>query len=65
MDSHSNPSVVVIEIKASKWEQYKQGVSVCDGLTNESIFLVVAILVYSALRGRGPGTLFIFRMDPR
>ena len=58
MDSHSNPSVVVIEMKASKWNQFKQGVSVCVGLSNESILLIVAILVYLALRGRGPGTSF-------
>ena len=57
---HSAELTVSSSSSYSKWDQFKQGVSVCVGLTNESIFLIVAILVYSALRGRGPG---IFRID--
>ena len=60
-DSHTNPSVVVIKIKASKCDQFKQGVSVCVGRTNESICPVVAILTYCALRGREPGPFFRFQ----
>ena len=60
MDSRSAPSLIWVQIKASKTDPFRQGVTLVIGRTNNNLCPVTAILVYMAARGPGPGPLFIW-----
>lgn len=61
LSSQSNPSAVIINIKASKTDPFRQGVSIYLGRTDKDLCPVGAILCYIALRGLSPGPLFLFQ----
>ena len=54
VDSQVEPSLVEVNIKASKTDPFHQKVRVYLGATSKEICLVSAILCYLALRGPGP-----------
>ena len=56
LDSASHPKSVIIRIKASKTDQFRQGV---DIHLNE-LCPVSALLAYISIRGLEPGPLFRF-----
>lgn len=60
VDSRVKPSLVEVNIKVSKTDPFRQGVKVYFGTTARDICPVTAIVHYLALRGAGPGPLFIF-----
>ena len=60
VDSHKNTSTIIIKIKASKTDSYRQGIKIYLGVTNSKLCPVKAILAYIAVRGSKPGPLFMF-----
>ena len=50
-----------IRIKASKTDPFRQGVNICIGRTNNSLFPVSALLHYLVSRGSTPDLLFRFQ----
>jgi len=63
INSRVRPSVVEVNMKASKTDPFRKGVRVYLGATTTDICPVTAILHYLALRGAGPGPFFKFRDD--
>lgn len=61
VDSHVNPSIVALKIKASKTDPFRQGVTIFLGATGSSICPVKALLAYIAVRGQISGPLFRFK----
>lgn len=61
VDSHDNPSIVALKIKASKTNPFRQGVTIFLGATGSSICPMKAILAYIAVRGHISGPLFWFK----
>jgi hypothetical protein len=60
VDSHSNPSILSVRIKASKTDQFGRGSSILYlGRTTSGICPVQAVLQYLAVRPPGDGPLFI------
>ena len=60
LSSASDPSIVVINIKASKTDPFKRRVSLHLGRTGMDLCPVSALLAYVARRRLSPGTLLIF-----
>ena len=60
VDSIDNPKIVKLNIKASKTDPFRKGVEVVLGRTNNALCPVTALLAYLAVRGNGPGFLFLF-----
>ena len=60
VDSVVNPSVVKVQIKASKTDQFRRGVAVYVGRTDNDLCPVAAILAYIARRGTDSGFFFRF-----
>ena len=63
MDSSSAPTYLAVNIKASKTDQFCQGVTVYLGRTHDWICPVAAILNYLVVRGTSKGSVFIFREE--
>lgn len=61
VDSHEKPSVLSINIKASKTDPYRQGVTIYLGASDQLLCPVKALLAYIAARGQVPGPLFHFK----
>lgn len=61
VDSHTTPTYVAVNIKASKTDPFRQGVTIYLGRTYYEICPVSAILRYLVERGSAPGPLFTFR----
>ena len=61
VDSHSNPTTIRISIKQSKTDPFRKGVDIFLGRTNQALCPVAAMLAYVAIRGQGPGPLFLHR----
>lgn len=61
IDSRSNPTMVIIKIKQSKTDPFRQGVQFYLGKTDTDICPVCAILPYLAIRGPKQGPLFIMK----
>ena len=61
VDSRSAPTYLAVNIKASKTDQFCQGVTVYLGRTHNRICPVAATLNYLVVRGTSKGPLFIFR----
>lgn len=59
IDSHTDPSLVRVHLKTSKTDQFKQGMDVFLGKTNNDLCPVAALLNYLAARPPIPGPLFI------
>ena len=60
VDSVANPSIIKATIKASKTDQFRKGVDIYVGRTNNELCPVAAILAYIASRGDDSGFLFKF-----
>ena len=60
VDSSSAPSAMRIQIKGSKTDPFRKGCSIHIGLGKHPLCAVQAMLSYLALRGNGPGPLFLF-----
>ena len=61
VESHASPTYVAVNIKASKTDPFRQGVTIYLGRTYCQICPVSAILKYLVERGSTPGPLFTFR----
>jgi len=59
LDNIKNPSMVYVQIKASKTDPFRKGTTVCLAKTDNNLCPVQALLPYLALRGTNPGPLFI------
>ena len=60
LDSASHPKSVIIRIKASKTDQFRKGVDIHLGRTDNELCPVSALLAYISIRGLEPGPLFRF-----
>ena len=60
LDSRESPSVAQVNIKASKTDPFRKGVSIYIGRTNNGLCPVAALAAYFASRGSGPGPFFRF-----
>lgn len=60
LDNHSAPTRLFINIKASKTDPFRQGVTITLGKTGQQLCPMSAILPYVAVRGADPGPLFRF-----
>ena len=56
----AEPQFVVLRIKTSKTDPFRQGVDVCLGRTDNALCPVAALLAYVSRRGTNPGPLFVF-----
>lgn len=61
LDSRSFPTVVMVTIKQSKTDPFRQGVQLFLGKTGSDICPVSGILPFLAIRGSGQGPLFILK----
>ncbi len=61
IDDAASPSVVKLQLKASKTDPFRRGVEIVLGRTHNALCPVTALLAYLAKRGNGPGFLFLFR----
>lgn len=60
VDSHSNPSIMRVLIKASKTDPFRKGTPIYIGATHDDLCPVAAMLAYLAVRPHLSGPLFIF-----
>ena len=61
LDSAAHPRVIIVRIKASKTDQFRQGCDVHLGRTDNELCPVAALLAYISARGTEPGPLFHFQ----
>ena len=61
VDSLSQPSYVALLLRRSKTDTFGMGATVYLGLVDGVICPVKALLAYVAVRGNGPGPLFVFQ----
>ena len=61
VDSLEKHSVLSVNIKASKTDPYRQGVTIFLGASDQLLCPVKALLAYIAVRGQVPGPLFYFK----
>ena len=59
LDSSTAPSCICVTIKASKTDPFRKGCSIHIGLGKYPLCAVHASLAYLAIRGDGPGPLFL------
>ena len=59
VDSSTAPSCICVTIKASKTDPFRKGCSIHIGLGKYPLCAVHASLAYLAIRGDGPGPLFL------
>jgi len=59
LDSHNSPSKVWLFIKQSKTDQFRQGVHLCLGKADSSLYPVKELLTYFAAHGTTSDPLFI------
>jgi len=64
IDSHTSPSFLQVQIKASKTDPYRQGVTLYIGATGTDLCPVTAVVSYMMDRGTKPGPFFT-RTDGR
>ena len=60
VDSRTAPSYLVVKLKASKTDPFRQGVHIYLGRTDGELCAVGAILSYMVKRGTGDGSFFSF-----
>ena len=56
-----NPQISCVQLKQSKTDSFRSGVSIYLGRTNQQLCPVAAVLAYMAICLPTPGPLFIFR----
>ena len=59
LDSSHSPQIVQVNIKQSKTDPFRQGITLSLGRTGHKICPVKAIVPFLAARGSGPGPLFM------
>jgi len=59
VDSIQNPTVISIQLKQSKTDPFRRGVTLMLGITNQPVCPVKALLPYLSIRGSRPGPLFL------
>ena len=59
LDSRVTPTIIWLTIKQSKTDPFRKGVRLCLGWTDTIICPVKAMLMYLAICGKSPGSLFI------
>ena len=59
VDSHANPTLLAVTLRASKTDPFGAGHTLYVGCTHSRICPVRAVLAYMAIRPRIPGPLFI------
>ena len=60
MDDVNSPSYLVVNLKASKTDPFRLGVSLFLGRTNNTLCPVAAVLAFMVLRGQEDGAFFCF-----
>ena len=60
VDLRTNPSVLTVQLMASKTDPFQNKVSLVIGRGNGDICPVAAVLGYMVLRSPAPGPLFLF-----
>ena len=60
-DDKVNPKRLLVSIKQSKTDPFRQGVTISLGRTDAELCPVAALLAYLAIRGQGEGPLFYFK----
>ena len=63
VDSQTNTQTVILRIKASKTDEYRIGVNIFCGHTNNDLCPVMTVLNYISRRGTTDGLLFHFEND--
>ena len=58
VDNSLAPSIISIQLKCSKTDQFMKGVELVIGKTNNGLCPVTALLLYLTHRGNAPGPLF-------
>ena len=61
LDNRSAPQIAQLNIKASKTDPFRHGVSIFLGKTGNRLCPVTALAAYLAIRGNQPGSFFQFR----
>ena len=61
LDSHVNPSILKLTVKASKIDPFRQGVSIFLASTNLPLCSVSSMTSYLAIRNPQPGPLFLWK----
>ena len=59
IDRHDNPSRMMVTIKSSKTDQFRQGYVVRIGRAHSHVCAIQALMNYLHLRGNKPGPLFL------
>ena len=59
VDDHTTPSILCVQLKHSKTDPFRAGVSIFLGRTNQLLCPVAAVLAYMAIRPPDPGPLFM------
>ena len=57
VDNSAMPSIIQVQIKASKTDHFRQGVNIHIGRTKNDLCPVTALLVYLAAHGNAPWPL--------
>ena len=58
VDNGLSPNTISIKFKHSKTDQFRKGVKVVMGRTNDDLYPITALLPYLIHRGDAPGPLF-------
>ena len=60
LDSRASPSLIQVNIKQSKGDQFRKGTQIYLGKTGHAVCPVQALVQYLSRRGSTPGPLFLF-----
>ena len=58
-DSEHSPTMAQINIKASKTDPFRKGVTICVGRTDNDLCPVAALAAYTTIRGTNDGPFFV------
>ena len=61
VDHPSSPSIIQVNIKASKTDPFRKGVQLYLGKTESDLCPVAAMVAYLCVRGMASGPLFVFK----
>ena len=60
VDSHTQPSYILVRLKRSKIDPFGQGVTLYVGQSHKKLCAVSGVLIYLAICSPAPGPLFVF-----
>lgn len=61
VDNHAHPNYLIVTLKQSKTDQFRKGMQVVVGRTDNELCPLAAVLHYVAIRGPSQGPLFKFK----